>query len=167
MDIIHFSAKEVLEMAIRIEENGVEFYTRAGNATKSERLKELFIFFAKEEKKHIACFEDMDKRVESDDLPGSIDPYLEEGALYLKALANSRVFTNAHEGKRLAGEVRGENDILQTAINMEKDSILFYYELHNAVRDKDKATLRNLIQQEKDHLRKLTELQKFFLRISI
>ena len=46
MDIIHFSAKEVLEMAIRIEENGVEFYTRAGNATKSERLKELFIFLS-------------------------------------------------------------------------------------------------------------------------
>ena len=167
MDIIHFSAKEVLEMAIRIEENGVEFYTRSVNATKSERLKELFTFLAKEEKKHIACFEDMDKRVESDDLPGNIDPYLEEEALYLKALANSRVFTNAHEGKRLAGEVRGENDILQTAINMEKDSILFYYELHNAVRDKDKTTLKNLIQQEKDHLRKLTELQKNFLRSSV
>ena len=167
MDIIHFSAKEVIEMAIRIEENGVEFYTRAGNATKSERLKELFIFLAREEKKHIACFEDMDKRIESNDLPGSIDPYLEEESLYLKALANSRVFTNAHEGKGLAGEVRGENDILQTAINMEKDSILFYYELHNAVRDKDKATLRNLIEEEKTHLRKLTELQKFFLRSSI
>lgn len=167
MDIIRFSAKEVLEMAIRIEENGVEFYTRAGNATKFEQLKELFTFLAKEEKKHIACFEDMDKRVKSDDLPGSIDPYIKEESLYLNALANSRVFTNTHEGKRLAGEVRGENDILQTAINMEKDSILFYYELHNAVRDKDKATLKNLIQQEKDHLRKLTELQKFFLRSSV
>ena len=167
MDIIHFSAKEVLEMAIRIEENGVEFYTRAGNATKSERLKELFTFLAKEEKKHIACFEDMDKRVESDDLPGNIDPYLEEESLYLKALANSRVFTNAHEGKRLANEVHAEQDVLQTAINMEKDSILFYYELHNAVRDKDKTTLKNLIQQEKDHLRKLTELQKFFQRRAV
>jgi rubrerythrin len=167
MDIIHFSAKEVLEMAIRIEENGVEFYTQAGNATKFERLKELFIFLAKEEKKHIACFEDMDKRVKSDDLPWSIDPYLEEESLYLKALANSRVFTNTHEGKRLANEVHTEQDVLQTAINMEKDSILFYYELHNAVRDKDKAILRNLIEEEKSHLRKLTELQKFFQRNSV
>ncbi len=167
MDIIHFSAKEVLEMAIRIEENGVEFYTQAGNATKSERLKELFIFLSKEEKKHIACFENMDKRVDSDNFPGRIDPYLEEESLYLKALANSRVFTTTHEGKRLASEVHDENDVLQTAINMEKDSILFYYELHNTVRDKDKTTLQNLIQQEKDHLRKLTELQKNFLRSSI
>jgi len=70
------------------------------------------------------------------------------------------VFTNAHEGKRLASKVHGEEEVLKTAINIEKDSILFYYELQNAIRDKDKSTLKSLIIEEKSHLKKLTELQK-------
>jgi len=53
MDIAHFSGKEIIEMAIRIEENGVGFYTQACSASKSERIKKLFLSLAEEEKKHI------------------------------------------------------------------------------------------------------------------
>lgn len=160
MDIMHFSAKEILEMALRIEENGVEFYTQAGNASKSKKLKELFTFLAEEEKKHIIVFGEMDRSVKDDTKPDTLDPYLDEASLYLKALANSRVFTNKNEGKRLAGIVRNEEEALQTAINMEKDSILFYYELHSAITNKDKAILESIIKEEKKHLGKLTALQK-------
>lgn len=161
MDIMHFSAKEILEMALRIEENGVEFYTQAGNASKSKKLKELFTFLAEEEKKHIIIFGEMDRSVKDDDTkPDTLDPYLDETSLYLKALANSRIFTNKNEGKRLAGKVRNEEEALQTAINMEKDSILFYYELHSAITNKDKAILGSIIEEEKKHLRKLIALQK-------
>lgn len=160
MDIMHFSAKEILEMALRIEENGVEFYTQAGNASKSKKLKELFTFLAEEEKKHIIIFGEMDKSVKNDTKPDTLDPYLDEAPLYLEALANSRVFTNKNEGKSLAGKVHNEEEALQTAINMEKDSILFYYELHSAVTNKDKAILESIIKEEKKHLGKLTALQK-------
>lgn len=160
MDIMHFSAKEILEMALRIEENGVEFYTQAGNASKSKKLKELFTFLAEEEKKHIRVFGEMDRSVKDDTKPDTLDPYLDEAPLYLEALANSRVFTNKNEGKRLAGIVRNEGEALQIAINMEKDSILFYYELHSAINNKDKAILESIIKEEKKHLGKLTALQK-------
>ena len=160
MDIAHFSGKDILEMAIRIEENGIQFYTQAGSASKSERLKELFLFLAEEEKRHIAYFEEIRRHIRDDTLPGVFDPDIEEAPLYIQALADSRVFTNAHEGKRLASKVHGEEDVLKTVINIEKDSILFYYELQNAIRDKDKTTLKSLIIEEKSHLKKLTELQK-------
>lgn len=160
MDIIHFSAKEILEMALRIEENGVEFYTQAGNASKSKKLKELFTFLAEEEKKHIIIFGEMDKSAKDDTKPDTLDPYLDETSLYLQALANSRVFINKSEGKSLAGKVRNEGEALQTAINMEKDSILFYYELHSAITNKDKAILESIIKEEKKHLGKLIALQK-------
>ena len=41
---------------------------------------------------------------------------------------------------------------------MEKESILFYYELLKAIRDKDKALMNEIIDEEKIHLRKLTEM---------
>jgi rubrerythrin len=159
MDIMHFSAKEILEMALRIEENGVEFYTQAGSASKSKKLKELFTFLTEEEKKHITIFGEMDSSVPDDTKPDTLDPYLDEASLYLKALANSRVFTNKNEGKRLAGKVSSEEEALLTAINMEKDSILFYNELHNAITNKDKAILGRIIEEEKKHLRKLIALR--------
>src|SRR3989304_1008250 len=118
MDIAHFSGKDILEMAIRIEENGIQFYTQAGSASKSERLKELFLFLAEEEKRHIAYFEEIRRHIKDDTLTGVFGP------------------------------------------NIEKDSSLFYYELQNAIRDKDKTTLKSLIIEEKSHLKKLTELQK-------
>jgi rubrerythrin len=43
---------------------------------------------------------------------------------------------------------------------MEKDSILFYYELEKVVKGKDRSVLARLISEEKKHLAKLTELQK-------
>lgn len=166
MDIIRFSAKEILEMAIRIEKNGLEFYKQAGNASRSERLKQLFTFLAGEEKKHIMFFGEMDRYVQDDDLSDTLDPYFEEASLYLNALANSRVFTDKNEGKRLAGKIHDEQEALQTAINMEKDSILFYYEFSNAVANKDKAILKGIIEEEKSHLGKLTALYKNFQRSS-
>jgi rubrerythrin len=160
MDITHFSGKEVVEMAMRIEENGLEFYTRTANSSKSERLRELFLFLAEEEKKHIKLFEEIGGQLQDDKLSGVFDPYLEETSMYLMALADSRVFTNPNEGSRLANEVHEEGEILKTAIDMEKDSILFYYELQRAIRDQDKPVLGRLIDEEKNHLKKLTELQK-------
>ncbi|MFQ5586857.1 MAG: ferritin, partial [Thermodesulfobacteriota bacterium] len=51
-------------------------------------------------------------------------------------------------------------DAVRTAIDMEKDSILFYYELQKVVTDKDKGVITRLIEEEKKHLAQLTELQR-------
>jgi len=164
MDTLRFSGKDVIDMALRIEENGLTFYTEAGNASTSDKVRELFQFLGDEEKRHIHCFENIGHGYASDTLPGTSDPYVEESALYLGALANSRVFTEPNEGKKLAQAVRDEDDALRVAISMEKDSILFYYELQKVVRDQDKAVLGQLIDEEKKHLAKLTELQNLLSR---
>jgi rubrerythrin len=160
MDPTRFSGKDVIEMAVRIEENGLTFYTEAAIASESEEIKELFQFLGDEERRHIYCFENIGKSFDDDNLPGISDPYMEEASLYLGALANSRVFTEPDEGSRMAKGIRDENDALRTAIDMEKDSILFYYELEKVVKGKDRSVLARLISEEKKHLAKLTELQK-------
>lgn len=159
MDPVHFSGKEVLDMAVRIEENGLKFYTDAAKASRSTELKSLFKTLADEENQHIKVFTGF-KKMAAEGAPEGYDPYTEDAALYLDALADSEVFKNPDKGAQLASKVRDENEALETAIGMEKDSILFYYELLNMIRDKDRKIMDNLIDQEKSHLRKLTELQK-------
>ncbi|MBI5560973.1 MAG: rubrerythrin, partial [Deltaproteobacteria bacterium] len=56
MDPVYFSGSEIIEMAVRIEENGGRFYTDASEATKDSKLKKLFQYLAGEEKKHLKYF---------------------------------------------------------------------------------------------------------------
>lgn len=158
MDPVHFTGKEVLDMALRIEENGLRYYTDAGTASKSKDLKELFLALASEEGQHIKVFTDF-KKLLTDEPEASFDDEAEEASQYLKAIADTEVFTNPHKGSDLAKKVKNEKDAVSLAIDMEKDSLLFYYELQKMIREKDKKIVENLIEQEKSHVRKLTELQ--------
>lgn len=158
MDPAHFSGAEIIEMAIRIEENGVKFYTDAGKASKSGALKKLFKGLTEEEGRHRKVFLDLKRLVPDEELSMRLDPCCEEDLSYLYALADSEVFTG--KGSRLAQKVRGEKSALNLAIAMEKDSILFYIEMLGMVREKDRSILEDLINEEKEHLRKLSGLLK-------
>ncbi len=160
MDPAHFSSSEILEMAIRIEENGLIFYKVAADATNSEELEKLFGFLSKEEKKHIEYFSGLAELITGDETYNTFDPYIAEESLYLEALADSSVFTETDWGSKLANECTGELEVLSKAIEVEKDSILFYYELKNMVREKDQDLLEKIIAEERDHLAKLTELKQ-------
>jgi rubrerythrin len=159
MDPVHFTGREVLDMAIRIEENGMRYYTDAGKASASKEVKRLFKTLAEEEAGHIKAFTDL-KRLASGDDYAAFDPYVEEASMYLKALADTEVFTSPEEGRKLANAVRDEKEVLNVAIVMEKDSLLFYYEILRMIRERDRVVVERLIEQEKEHLGKLTGLLK-------
>ncbi|MBI5642885.1 MAG: ferritin family protein [Deltaproteobacteria bacterium] len=159
MDPVHFTGKEVLAMAVRIEENGLKFYTDAGKESKNKDIKALFKTLAEEEGHHIKVFQDLKKLLGTEAAAEEFDSSAEDAALYLKALADTEVFTSPSGGKKLGREAGSEEEVLNIAIGMEKDSILFYYEIQRMIREKDKKVIEELIEQEKDHLRKLTELK--------
>ncbi len=164
MDPVRYSAKEVLDMALRIEENGKLFYSLAKDAAKTDKIKELFQFLYNEEVNHTRYFKAIIKDTDKDSAPNQLDPYLEEAYLYLNALADSEVFTSADDGAAFARKVGGEKDALDYAIKAEKDALLFYYELSNFIREKDKSILDEIIKEEKDHLQKLTDIKnKLFI----
>ena len=162
MEIAHFSGREILQIAIQIEKNGIEFYTAAGKAAKSDKVKDLFSFLVDEEKKHIGTFEGMMKALTDERLSGKYDPYLEEEAMYIKALSDSRVFTKPGGGKRLSSSAQAAEDVLRVAMDMEKDSILFYYEMLKATKEQDKHAVEDVISEEKKHFVKLQTLYKEF-----
>ncbi len=158
MDPAHFTGCEIIDMAIRIEENGLKFYIDAGKASKTKRLKEIFNYLAEEESRHMKAFMDLRKLIPDEELSKSIDPYSADDSLYLDALADSEAFTDKRETP--TRKARGEKSALNLAIAMEKDTILFYNEMLRMVREKDRPILEKLINEEKAHLRKLSEHSK-------
>jgi rubrerythrin len=160
MDPVHFSAEEILDMAIRIEANGERFYTDAAAMSKNKEIKELFTFLSIEESKHTAYFTKLRELVTEDNPKGGFDPYIEEAGRYIQALSDSKVFTGPPEGTDIAAIYADEKLALDYAINAEKESLLLYYEMLKAVRGKDEEMLGEIIAEEKDHLLKLTELKK-------
>ncbi len=160
MDPVHFSGREILEMALRIEENGKRFYADAARASRSDRLRDIFTFLVEEEKRHTEYFKGLLKGLDPEASQAVLDPYAEEARLYINALADSEVFTAADQGEVLANTVGGEKEALEYAIKMEKDSLLFYYELLSMVREKDRGVVNRIIQEEKKHLTKLNEVRK-------
>jgi rubrerythrin len=88
------------------------------------------------------------------------ETYTEEYMLYLKSLVDSVVFSNVTEAQQKAGKISNEIEALDTGILAEKDSILFYMELQNLVRERDRKVVLKILDEEKNHLRQLSELKR-------
>ncbi|OGP14181.1 MAG: hypothetical protein A2054_09370 [Deltaproteobacteria bacterium GWA2_55_10] len=158
MDPVHFTGKEILDMAVRIEENGMRFYADAAKGAKSKDLRELFKALSEDEGTHIKMFLDL-KKLLVDNTTEGFDPYLDEAQSYLRTMADAEVFTNPEAGKETARALKSEEEAIKLAIGMEKDSLLFYYELERMIREKDRKLVESIIEQEKDHVKRLTALQ--------
>jgi rubrerythrin len=159
-DPAHFSLEEVLSMAISIEENGKKFYAAAAAAAKKPELKELFDYLVREEMQHTAFFGAMRTSINSDEHFNPTDPYFEEAGYYLKSLADVSVFTEVEDGAKLAKLVADEDAVLDKAISMEKEAILFYFELKEMVRHKDHAVMDTIIAEERKHVSMLMEIKE-------
>jgi len=154
---IFFSGSELLEIAMGIERNGMAFYQALADKTGNRDVKYTYNYLAGEEKKHLDTFKGM-----SDSL-GQVKPpetYTDEYMLYLKSLVDSVVFSNVTEAKQKADKISNEIEALDTGILAEKDSILFYMELQNLVRERDSKVVLKILDEEKNHLRQLWDLKK-------
>ncbi len=54
----------------------------------------------------------------------------------------------------------GEEEALYIAMGFERDSILFYYEMSNLVPERERGIVKELVEQEKEHLRKLNDIRR-------
>ena len=154
---IYFSGSELLEIAVGIERNGMAFYQALADKTGNRDVKDIYNYLAGEEKKHMDIFRGM-----SDSL-GQAKPtetYTDEYMLYLKSLVDSVVFSSVTEAQQKAGKIFNEVEALDTGIQAEKDSILFYAELQSLVRERDREVVLNTLDEEKKHLRQLSELKR-------
>ncbi len=154
---VFFSGSELVEIATGIERNGLTFYQALSNKTQDVKTKAVYNYLAGEEKKHLTTFQNMLNNIGRYQPP---DSYAGEYMLYLKALVDSHVFSSIKEAEEKAKRTPDEMDAFDTGIEAEKDSILFYSELQNLVREPDRPVVSRIIDEEKSHLKQLLELKE-------
>ena len=145
-----FNANDIFEMAIKIEENGAIFYRDAAKQVEEEKHKNFLLELASMEDDHAVTFANMQKELKDDEtFSNTFDPD-DENVLYLKALADTRVF---FEKKQPDNTFKS---ILSTAIQTEKDSIAFYLGMKELVSaNLGKSKIDDIIKEEMSHIKLL------------
>jgi len=143
-----FNANDIFEMAIKIEQNGAIFYRNAAKKVVKEKHKQFLLELARMEGNHEIVFANMQKELKNEEsFSTTFDPD-DENALYLKALADTRVFFK----KRQPDD--SFQGILSTAIQTEKDSIVFYLGMKEMVSAKlGQSKINDIIKEEMSHIR--------------
>ena len=155
---IYFSDREILEIAIGIEKNGYTFYDTLTHSAGGVSARNIYGMLASREIEHMMTFKKMLKGIT--DVP-SEEPYSsEEYALYLKDLVDSTVFTNEQVAHEKAKKVKNDLEAINIALGAEKDSILFYYAIQDIVSPRDRKALDLIIEEERSHVRQLSDLRK-------
>lgn len=153
-----FSGSEVVEIGIQIEKNGQDYYNALAQKTKNAKVKEIFIFLAAEEEKHMAIFRKILEKTQQYE-PQGLDA--DEYYAYMNSLASEHIFTQQNKGKEVAQNINSDKEAVEKGIGFEKDSIVFYEGLKKAVPSYDQKIVEEIIAQERIHFDKLTELKKF------
>jgi rubrerythrin len=146
-----------VEVAIRIEENGVNFYKYAEQIATKEAEKKLFAQLAQAEVVHKKTFEKLFASMEKSSLAESYEG--EYGAYLRSYVDNNLIFTKDIMDKQLA-RVTDTNSALDFAIQRELDSILYYHEIKRLVSPSQHETLEQIIEEERKHFLSLTSMKK-------
>jgi len=146
-----FSADEIFTMAEQMERNGQQFYTEAAEAVQSAEHKKLLWELAGMEVDHEKTFKTMRAELTRKEKETNVFDPEGEAALYLKALVDTRVFFKKEM------DVSSMEKILKAAIEAEKDSIVFYLGMKNAVPEElGRGRLDEIIKEEMNHVRLLS-----------
>jgi len=160
---ITFSANEIFEMAEEMERNGAKFYRKAAQNTSDDQAKQILLDMADMEDEHLATFQEMRKELSGQEKSWTVFDPDNQSVLYLQAMADAR----SYEGKKTPTEELTGNEtpkeILETALNSEKESVVFYFGLKGLVpvragRDKVEAIIIEELSHITTLLKKLKSL---------
>jgi rubrerythrin len=158
---ITFNASEIFEMAEEIERNGAKFYRKAAANSPDEGTKQMLLNMAAMEDGHLKIFEEMRKQLSGQEKEWAIFDPDNQSVMYLQAMADGR----GYEGKITpTKELTGSEttrEIIDIALNSEKESVLFYFGLKDMVpvragRDK----VETIIKEELSHITTLLKQLK-------
>ena len=144
-----YNIDEILAMAERIERNGVDYYDRAAELTEDEGKKAKLRKLADMERSHEQIFAEM--RASQPEERASFDPDGEVGR-YLGAIVDGKVFDYRSAP---AADLAGKSlvDVYRKAIDLEKDSIIFYLGIRELVPEKlGNAQMDDIIREEMGHI---------------
>jgi rubrerythrin len=147
---------DCLEVAIRIERNGLDFYKDLSQSVQNSQARDTFSFLAAAEEKHLGVFRKMLEEV-ADYAPRL--NYPGEYELYLEGVASRAVFTPDKMQDKKISSVKDISEAIALAMDFETASILFYNELLNNFEKINKKYVSEIIDEEKGHFAKLVNIK--------
>ena len=150
-----FSAREIIDMAIKIERNGENYYRQAIAKVTDESLQSLFLFLADEEYEHARRFEAFKQRIKDSDEDRKLAEI--SGTMLQSVVGNQRFSLDDADLAKLDSTEK----LIGIAIEFEKDSILFYEMLQSFNEDPETlGQLNEIIAEENRHIEMLNDYKR-------
>ncbi len=151
-----FRASEILDMAIQIEHEGLNFYKACLKVESGQEVTEVFEFMLGQEQKHIEIFTDIKRGlVEDYILP---ETYPGEMRDYVRSFVKGKVFYEQGEVSQRVVQIDDMSKAIEFAIEFEQRSISFYSGIKDKVRSSEADVISEVIAQEHGHIHRLEGL---------
>ncbi len=148
---------DVVNFAIRIEENGERFYREAAEIITNQPVKELFGRLAEEETVHRKTFERLLSGLGDYQPP---ETYEGEYIAYLKDFIDGKAVFKDHPKIPQLEKASSIAGALDFAIQREVDSILYYQEIKKFVGARHTEAIDRIIAEERMHFAFLSKLRR-------
>jgi rubrerythrin len=160
--MVRFCAQEIYGIAEQIERNGMRYYKAAAEQADS-RTADLFGRLARMEQKHEQTFHEMRSNLDPDEeLVYEGKAVTEEAEKYLRAMAEGKVFDLRSDPVESLTDGMDAGQIIRKAIDMEKDSIIFYLGMKELVgSNKGRKQIQAIIDEEIRHIGMLSGMLDF------
>ncbi len=155
-----FEASDIVEVAVRIEENGANFYRYAVQLARKEELKALFQRLADEEVKHQRTFAEILAGLDRNLPPEGYDG---EYAAYLHDYVDNRLVFTAEAFAGELAKLKDEVSALDFAIQRELDAIHYYREVRELLPADQRQAIERIITEEKGHFTRLSAIKQRLL----
>jgi len=141
-----FTLSEIIEFAIRIEENGEKVYRDASAKSSDPSLVSLLQWLADEELEHVRWFSELKKSIKE----VSVNPQVGEmGQNLLLEIVGDQSFSLKEKDFSIIADLK---EVLKISLEFEKDTVIFYEMMASFVQDNAAlAKLNQIIQEEKRH----------------
>ncbi|HKN19214.1 MAG TPA: ferritin family protein [Dissulfurispiraceae bacterium] len=154
----NFSIREVLEQAVQTEKLGYQFYSAMVVRFKDDdKLVKLFGTLAEKELRHEKTYTEMRDMVGDEEPDG-----WEEMSHYLRAIVESEFFLGKNKALPSMDGIKTINDAVNYASEFEKQTLLYFYGIRDAVREKE--LVDEIINEEKSHLRWLSAFKNVLVK---
>jgi rubrerythrin len=148
-----FSSHDILNIAIRLENNAEKTYLDARQHALDEELKDLLAWIAREEQHHAHWFDELKNRLSRDEdhhllaelSRALVEDVVRQQAFSLQEVDFASILTHA--------------EMIRTFIGFEEDTIAFYEILRPLIDDPAIARqLEQIIDEERKHISQFQEL---------
>jgi rubrerythrin len=158
-----FSIDEICRIGIQLEQSGIDYYTRMMNRFPQEEFKKLFQKLIKMEENHEQELQKIKKR-----RTGTTECLIDsESSKYINALLAENVYMDKTHVQVLENKIETIVDVLNLAIDMEKETILFYLGLNvgleGIITHEEHQIIKDVTNEEREHLKELALLKAEYI----